>query len=150
VFRKAAIAAACGLGAGLLAGCITLGPGPQQPDLSATDLPGTWVSGDGASITFAGDNTFTAIKFDFGKMFPSCGEVSGSGTWQLHNPSDDFPPAPAGTPTNLVDVTFTTVSPPGSCLGILEMTSWDTGGAPGLCVQFDPDTRCNGYVFTKR
>jgi hypothetical protein len=150
VSRKAAIVAAGGLAAGLLAGCISFGPGPQQPDLSATDLPGTWMSGDGASMTFAGDNTFTAIKFDYGKAIPSCGVLSGSGTWQLHNPSDDYPPAPAGTPTNLVDVRFTSVSPLGSCLGFLEMTSWDTGSTPGLCVQMDPDIPCDGYVFTKR
>jgi hypothetical protein len=150
VTRKAGIVAACGLAAGLLAGCISFGPGPQQPDLSATDLPGTWVSGDGASVTFTGDNTFTAIKFDYRKAIPSCGVLSGLGTWRLHNPSDDYPPAPAGTPTNLVDVTFTSVSPPGSCRGILEMISWDTGSTPGLCVQMDPDTPCDGYVFTKR
>jgi hypothetical protein len=29
------------------------------------------------------------------------------------------------------------------------MSSWDTGSKPGLCVS-DPDTTCDGYVFTKR
>ena len=150
VRRSLGFVAACGLAMGLLTGCVTFGPGPQQPILDVTDIPGTWVSGDGASITFTGAGVFTAAKFDFRKAISACGVLSGTGTWQLHNPSDDYPPSPAGSPTNLVDLTFTSVSPPGSCSGgIIEMTSWYTS-KPGLCVQIDPDTPCDGYVFTKR
>ena len=146
--------AVCGLTMGFVAGCVTLGPGPQQPSLVAADLPGTWVSGDGASITFASDGVVSATKFDFYKVIPeaisACGVLSGTGRWQLENPSAGYPPAPAGSPTNLVDLTFTSLLPQGPCtMEIIAMTSWDTGSKPGLCVQMDPDTPCDGYVFTK-
>lgn len=153
--RILGFAAACGLLLGLLAGCVTFGPAAWQPSLAVTDLPGTWVSGDGASITFTDAGVFTATKFDFykviSKAISTCGVLSGTGTWQLHDPSADYPPSPAGSPTNLVDLRFTSLSPQGSCSGeFIEMTSWDTGSKPGLCIQTDPDTPCDGYVFTKR
>jgi hypothetical protein len=146
---------ACGLAMGLLAGCVTSGPGPQQPSLVATDLPGTWVSGDGASITFKGGGEVAVTRFDFYKVIPkaisACGVLSGTGTWQLHNPATDYPAAPAGSPTNLVDLWLPSLSPQGICASEdLEMTSWDSGSTPSLCVQIDPDTPCDGYVFTKR
>lgn len=150
--RSAGFVTAGGLAVGLLTGCVV--SIAQQPNLVATDLPGTWVSSDGASITFTGDGTVTATKFDFYKVIPkaisACGVLSGTGRWQLHDPSTDYPAAPAGSPTNLVDLTFTSLSPPSTCTDeAIEMTSWDTGSKPGLCVQVDPDTPCNGYVFTK-
>jgi hypothetical protein len=153
--RSLRFVVACGLAMGLLAGCVIFGPAAQQPSLIVTDLPGTWVSGDGASITFTSAGVVTATKFDFYKVIPkaisTCGVLSGTGTWQLHNPSSDYPPSPAGSPTNLVDLRFTSLSPPGSCSQeLIELTSWDTGSKPGLCVQTDPDTPCDGYVFTKR
>jgi hypothetical protein len=152
--RSLGLVAAYGIAMGLLAGCVTFG-NAQSPNLDVTDLPGTWVSGEGASITFTGGGVVTATNFDFYNVIPqavsACGVLSGTGTWQLHDPTSDYPPAPAGTPTNLVDLHFTSVSPPGSCFGEdVEMTSWNTGSKPGLCVQSDPDTPCNGYVFTKR
>lgn len=135
--------AAGGLAVVSLAGCVTFGSAARQPNLVVADLPGTWVSGDGASITFTGDGVFSAAKIDFYKVIPkaisACGVLSGTGTWQLSNPA------------NLVDLRFTSLSPQGSCSGeFLEMTSWDTGSKPSLCVQIDPDTPCDGYVFTKR
>lgn len=57
--------AACGLALCLLAACVSFGPALKQPSLVVTDLPGTWVSGDGASITFTDAGVFTVTKFDF-------------------------------------------------------------------------------------
>jgi len=159
--RGLGLAAAGGLAIGVLAMGVlafSLRGGPVDvPNPAVTDLTGAWVSGDGASVTFTGSGAVTATRFDFSKVIPkaisACGVLSGTGTWQLHNPAGDDPPAPAGSPTNLVDLRFTSLSPPGSCSGeSVEMTSWDTGSKPGLCVQTSPDsTICDtGYVFTKR
>jgi hypothetical protein len=101
--RSPGFVAACGLAISLLAGCWRSGP-VEVPDLAVTDLTGTWVSGDGASITFTGGGVATATKFDFSKVIPkvrsACGVLSGTGTWQLHNPADDYPrPRLAARPT---------------------------------------------------
>lgn len=64
--------AACGLALCLLAACVSFGPALKQPSLVVTDLPGTWVSGDGASITFTDAGVFTVTKFDFFKVIPQC------------------------------------------------------------------------------
>jgi hypothetical protein len=89
--RRAIALAACGLGAGLLTGCVTFGPSPQQPSVNLAALPGTWVSGDGASITFTSGDEFTARNFNYGKAIPTCGTLSGSGTWQLVSNSEEYP-----------------------------------------------------------
>jgi len=68
--RNREFMAAFGVAVGMLAGCVVLGPA-QQPNLIATDLPGTWVSGDGASITLTGGGFVTATKFDFSKVIPT-------------------------------------------------------------------------------
>jgi hypothetical protein len=150
VARWPRVLVACGLTTGLLTGCVSFGPDPQQPSVNLATLPGTWVSGDGASITFTGSNEFTATNFDYGKAMPPCRTLSGSGTWQLVTNSDEYPAPPAGTPENLLDLWFSSVSPPGSCLGSFQMTTWDTGSTQGLCLDMDPDDPCEGYVFTKR
>ena len=150
VARGVLVVAACGLAMGSLTGCVSFGPSPQQPNVDLAALPGTWVSGEGgASITFT-PTSFTATNFNYGKVIPTCGTLSGSGTWQLHDTSEDYPAPPAGNPLNLLDLWFARVSPAGSCLPSLELTTWDTGGRQGLCVQVDPDNPCDGYVFTKR
>ena len=155
VSRRATAPAACGLATGLLTGCVSFGPSPQQPSVNLAALPGTWVSGDGASITFTSDGTFTATKFNYGEAMPTvipttCRTLSGSGTWQLVTNSEEYPAPPAGTPENLLDLWFTSVSPSGSCLGWVQLTTWDTGSKQGLCLEMDPDDPCEGYVFTKR
>lgn len=63
--------AACGLTAGLLTGCVSFGPNPQ-PSVNLAKLPGTWVSGDGASITFTGGDEFTAANFNYGRVMAWC------------------------------------------------------------------------------
>jgi len=138
--------AACGLATGLLTSCVSLGPAPQQPSVSLAAVPGTWVSGDGASITFTSDGTFTATKFNFANAaMPMCPAPSEAGTWKIHNNSEDYPEPAANSPQNLLDLWFTSES----CWGSMELTTWDTGGKQGLCVQVDPDDPCGGYVFTK-
>jgi hypothetical protein len=148
--RWAMVWAACGLTTGLLTGCVSFGPSPQQPSVNLAALPGTWVSGDGASITFTSGNEFTAKNFNDGKATATCGTLSGSGTWQLVTTSDEYPAPAAGSPENQLQLSFTSVSPPGSCLDFIELTTWDTGGTQGLCLEIDPDDPCEGYVFTKR
>lgn len=145
--RKAGrMAVAGGIAIGLLSGCVTLGSA-QQPSLAPTDLAGTWVSADGSAISFTSGGTFTATKLNYGKyVIPGCGVLSGTGTWQLTGSGSN---AGAGE-NNIVTLFFKKVTPPGSCLGFLELTSWDTSSTPGLCVQQDPDTPCNGYIFSKR
>jgi hypothetical protein len=150
VGRRATALAACGLAAGLLAGCVSFGPSPQQPSVNLAALPGTWVSGDGASITFTSGDEFTAADFNYGKVMPNRGTLSGSGAWQLVTDSEEYPSPPAGTPENLLSLWFTSVSPLGSCLGWVVLTTWDTGGRQGLCLEMDPDDPCERYVFTKR
>jgi hypothetical protein len=132
----------CALAVGSLSGCVTLG-NADSPALFPPGLQGRWVSGDGASITFKTTGTFTATRVDFGKALPrSCGVVSGAGTWQLGS----------GAQANIVTLYFTRMPTSPDCTGaeFLTMTSWDTGSARGLCVQLDPDTPCNEYIFTER
>jgi hypothetical protein len=149
--RRAMLLVACGLATGLLTGCVTFGPAPQQPAVNLAIVPGTWVSGDGSSITFTGQDTFTATKFNYANaMMPMCRAQSGSGTWLLHYRSEDYPPPPANSPENMLDLYFTSGPIGGSCTGPVELTTWDAGGKQGLCVQVDPDDPCDGYVFTKR
>lgn len=61
---------------------------------------------DSVCIAFARGGVATATKFDLykviAKAISACGVLSGTGTWRLHNPADDYPPAPAGGPTNFV------------------------------------------------
>ena len=150
VGRQTMALAAYGLATGLLTGCVTVGPTPQHPPVNLATVPGTWVSGDGASITFTSSDTFTASNFNYSNVIPTCRTLSGSGTWRRHTSSEDYPTPPAGGTENLLDMWFTSVSPPGGCRGFMEMTTWDAGGKQGLCVQVDPDNPCDGYVFTKR
>ena len=138
---------ACGLLTGVMTGCDSSGPVPQLPAVNAASVPGTWVSGDGASITFTSHGTFTATKFNFARSAMSkCPNPIEGGTWTIHSNSEDYPPPPTNSPENLLDLAFTGAS----CLGGVELTTWDTGGTQGLCVQVDPDDPCGGYVFTKR
>jgi hypothetical protein len=143
--------AACWLATGLLTGCVSLGPSPQQPSVNLATLPGTWVSGDGSSITFTSDGTFTAMKFNYANaMMPTCLAPFGTGTWQLHPSSEDYPAPPAGSPDSTLDLSFTSGPPGGGCAGGVELTTWDTDGKQGLCVELALDDPCEGYVFTKR
>ena len=143
--------AACGLATGLLTGCVSIGFGQSQPTLNLATLPGTWVSGDGARITFTSDNTFTVAKFNYGRVMPPCLTGSGAGTWQLDTGSDeDYPGPPDAGPEHLLELSFTSESPSADCLAFVELTTWDVVGAHGLCVELAPDDPCEGYIFTKR
>ena len=111
-------------------------------------MPGTWVSGDGASITFTSHGAFTEKKFNYAHAeLATCRAASGSGTWQADLNSTDPPSKMAA---NMIFLLFTSGPPGGNCAISVEMTTWDAGDAQGLCVQLDPDDPCDGYVFTKR
>jgi hypothetical protein len=148
--RRAIALVAFALTTGLLTGCASSGGPPQQPSVNLAKLPGTWVSGDGASITFTAGDEFRATNFNYRRVMGWCRTLSGSGTWQLVTNSDEYPVPPAGTPENLLDLWFSSVSPPGSCLGVFTLTTWNTGSTLGLCLEMDPDDPCDGYIFTKR
>lgn len=52
----------------------------------------------------------------------------------------------------MVDLTFDGAagSPSIGCTaGFIKLTTWNVGSTPGLCLQFDPDTPCDGYIFSK-
>lgn len=135
----------------LLAACIQIGVA-TQPVLSPADLVAQWVSPAGGSIAFASNYRFTATDLRLGKFWGFCaaaGNISGSGTWQFLSPEGDSGMYSKG---NLVALYFnnTAGNPSTGCIaGALELTSWNTGSTTGLCVQFDPDTPCDGYVFQK-
>jgi hypothetical protein len=77
VGRWAMALAACGLATGLLTSCASIGFGQSQPTLNLATLPWTWVSGDGARITFTSDNTFTVANFNYGRVMSPCKTLSG-------------------------------------------------------------------------
>ena len=125
-----------------------------QPVLSSADLIATWVSPAGGSITFANSNRFTAAGLRLDKFWGGCagsGKISVSGTWQFLSPQGD---SATGSYANgsLVDLVFndTAGNPSTGCTGGgITLTSWNTGSAAALCLQFDPDTPCDGYVFER-
>lgn len=135
----------------LLAACVQIG---TQPVLSSADLVAEWVSPAGGSIAFASNHQFTATDLRLGKFWGGCaeaGNISVSGTWQFLSPQGD-----SGTGRyskgSLVALYFnnTAGNPSTGCTGgALELTSWNTDSTTGLCVQFDPDTPCDGYIFEK-
>ena len=134
----------------LLAGCVQNG---TQPVLSSADLVAEWVSPAGGSITFASNHRFTATDLRMGKFWGFCGagKISMSGTWQFLSPQGDSGTG-LSSEGNLVVLFFnnTAGNPSTGCTGgALELTSWNTDSTTGLCVQFDPDTPCDGYIFRK-
>lgn len=142
--------ALCLLVSVLLSGCVSFGPAAQQPSLDAADLLGTWVSSDGSSVTFAGAGSFAAAKINYGKyVIPTCGLISGSGIWQFVDSNGQTSTSSLDS-ANIVALFFRKVSSSSKCSGVMQLTSWDTGSTPGLCVQEDPDTPCDGYIFSKR
>ena len=127
---------------------------PTQPVLSSTDLAATWVSPAGGSITFANSNRFTAVGLRLDKFWGGCagsGKISVSGTSQFLSPQGD---SGTGSYSNgsLIGLYFddTAGDPSTGCTGGgITLTSWNTGSATALCLQFDPDTPCDGYIFER-
>jgi hypothetical protein len=127
--RRAVILAACGLAAGSRTGCLAFGLPPAQPTVDAAAIPGMWVSGDGASITFTSSGTFTEKKFNYAHAeLTTCRAASGSGTWEADLNSTD---PPSEMPPNVVALFFTSGPPGGNCAIIVQMTTWDTGSTQG-------------------
>jgi hypothetical protein len=53
---------------------------------------------------------------------------------------------------SMVDLAFDGAAghPSAGCTGgFIKLTTWNVGSVPGLCLQLDPDTPCDGYIFTK-
>jgi hypothetical protein len=139
------------LASAALSGCVPLGPGAQQPSLDTASLLGTWVSSDGASITFSGADSFAATRFNYANVIPTCGVMSGTGTYQFIGP-DGRSVASSGPGTTMIGLFLDDdASTTGQCTSAaFELTAWDVGSKAGLCVQVDPDTPCDGYIFTKQ
>ena len=65
--------------------------------------------------------------------------------------ADGHGPVSNGDPNAVVvGLFFKEVSPAGGCLGGLQLSSWQTGSSPQLCVQEQPSTPCNGDLYSKR
>jgi hypothetical protein len=135
----------------LLATCAQYG---TQPVLNSADLVATWVSPAGGSITFANSHRFTGAGLRLDKFWGGCagaGKISVSGTWQFLSPQGD---SGAGLYSrgNLVGLYFDAKAgdPSTGCTGGgITLTTWNTGSATALCLQFDPDTPCDGYLFER-
>jgi hypothetical protein len=146
------LAAGCAAVAGALA--------PPQPDLSASQLAGSWVSPEGSgTITFYDDYTFTATRLDLnGLLGVRCRPAaSASGTWVFESPDgsaeQDRPQYPSG---NVVFLTVASIAsaPSSTCTGLLngiQLSTWQINGPLGLCVDLDPDSPCAGepWVWQK-
>lgn len=127
-----------------------------QPVLSSSDLVATWTSPDGGSITFTRNHRFTAAGLRLDRFWKGCagvGRISASGTWQFLNSHGSSGLSPTGyAKGSLISLSFGGVAdnPSLGCTGGgIELTSWNVGSTPGLCLQFDPDTPCDGYVFNR-
>lgn len=139
----------------LLAGCAT--QSAAQPFLSTAGLVATWTSHSGGSVTFASDHRFTASDLQPGKFWGECArssEFSVSGTWQFVNADGQSGPSMTGYQKgSLIYLAFDPGSggPSAQCVaGGITLTSWNVGSAQGLCMQVDPDTPCDGYIFSKQ
>lgn len=137
-----------------LAGCVA--QSGTQSVLTPADLAATWTSHDGGSIAFSADHRFVAIGLRLGKFWKPCagvGKISVSGTWQFLNSQGDSGGGLTGyAKGRMVDLSFDGAngSPTIGCTGgFIKLTTWNVGSAPGLCLQFDPDTPCVGYIFNK-
>lgn len=124
-------------------------PSGTQSVLGPANLAATWTSPDGGSITFARDHGFAATGLRLDKFWTPCagaGTISVSGTWQFLDANGDSGLDPAGS---MVGLTFdgAAANPAIGCTGGgIMLTTWNAG----LCLQFDPDTPCDGYIFSKR
>ncbi len=139
----------------LLVGCVTLSG--TQSVLSSADLVAVWRSPEGGSIAFSGDHRFVATGLRLNKFWNGCagtGRISASGTWQFLNSQGDSSVGSTGYSTGrLVDLSFDGAAgnPSIGCTGgAIKLTSWNVHSKPGLCLQMDPDTACDGYVFNRR
>jgi hypothetical protein len=131
-------------------------PSGTQSVLNPADLAATWTSPGGGSITFARDHSFVATALRLDKFWNPCagaGKISVSGTWQFLNSQGGSGPGLTGYPQgSMVDLTFDGAAgnPSIGCTaGFIKLTTWNVGSTPGLCLQFDPDTPCDGYLFSK-
>jgi len=129
----------------------------SQPTLTSADLSTTWRSSDGGSITFAEDHQFSAIGLRLDKFWTGCsgfGEMSVSGTWKFLNSNGDSGPGLTGYPSgSLMSLDFSKASdsPSLGCTGGgIDLTSWNVNSVAGLCLQMDPDTPCDGYIFVRQ
>jgi hypothetical protein len=97
-----------------------------------------------------------ATGLRLGKFWNPCagaGEISVSGTWQfLNSPGDSAPGFTGYSKGSLVSLNFDGApgnTSAGCTGGEIKLTSWNEGSTRGLCLQFDPDTPCDGYIFNK-
>jgi hypothetical protein len=147
------LAAGCAVAEGAFA--------PAQPDITVSQLAGTWLSPEGSGgFTFYANHTYAATRVDLSGLFGvKCQPAaSASGTWGFESPDGDAMSTDltAYSSGNVVFLTVTspTSAPISTCTGSLDsiqLATWQINGPLGLCVDMDPDSPCAGepWVWQK-
>jgi hypothetical protein len=152
------IAAAIVLDLTFLAAC---GSQTDQPVVTGQQLAGTWTSSVGGTIALRADHHFVATGLRltyYSGGSANCPRATMSGTWQFL--TAQWQPAGAGaTQGNVIELdpawSPAPVSIDPSCSGgpltfIPWVGGWFWDNTMQLCQASDPDSTCDGYVFTKR
>ena len=147
--------AAAGIAAVAVAALLAAQAGPSgtQSVLGPAQLAATWTSPVGGSITFGRDHSFAASGLRLGRFWAPCagaGTIAVSGTWQFLAANGDSGLNPAGAMVGLAFAGTAGNAALGCTGGGIKLTTWNAGSTPGLCLQFDPDTPCDGYIFSKQ
>jgi hypothetical protein len=147
----------------LAAGCaVVVGAfEPAQPDITVSQLAGTWVSPEGSgTVTFGADHEFAATRLNLNGLSGSACQpaTSASGTWGFESPNGDAISSDltAYSSGNVVFLVFAGLAsaPYSTCTGewgTIELSTWQINGPLGLCVDLDPDSPCAGepWVWQK-
>jgi hypothetical protein len=144
----------------LAAGCEGGVQTSMQPDITVSQLAGTWTSPEGSgAITFHADHSFAATRLDLNGLFGQTCQpaASASGTWEFLSPDGDSTPNPEQYSSGyVIGLTFAGFNrtPTSSCASIwslTQLTTWQINGPLGLCVDMDPDSPCIGepWVWQK-
>lgn len=125
-----------------------------NPTITSSSLVGRWVSAHDGSLTFGAGQGFAAERLR--NPFFGSAQCSGTGTWQFTNSQGDTGTSPTEyTTSDEIAVFYNPNGPtgggsPGFGCGPFELITWYSGGTPGLCMDFDPDSPCTGEVYVKR
>jgi hypothetical protein len=143
----------------LMAGCQGGVQTPMQPDITVSQLVGTWISSEGSgAITFRADGSFTATRLDLNGLFgQTCRPAaSASGTWEFLSPDGDSPTLTEYSSGYVISLAFaglnsTSTQACALVWSLTELTTWQINGPLGLCVDMDPDSPCVGepWVWQK-
>lgn len=135
-----------------IAGC---GRTDVQPILNKADVVGVWASSRGGLLTFEGNHRVIATNLRLSGFpelpDPSCAHLSTSGTWEfLSLGGDSGPDVTTYGSGNAMALVFVGTSETPPCTGTIQLVTWRITSTVSLCLSFDPDSPCAGYVFAKR